>query len=116
MWASRIPSAIQQEPSALWSIHAILDFNTLVCCMDTMHLKYLRLLLWKIHSILFHAFHTMASAARMPILHVGNQAQPKRYASAMPNVSAGKGVILRWLSILPNTSSVKKGRGRSGDS
>lgn len=48
----------------------MLDFNVLVCRVYTMQLKSLHPLLWKILSILFNAFHTMASAARMPFLHV----------------------------------------------
>ena len=51
----------------------MLDFNILMCRVYTMplrQLKYLHPLLWKILSISFNAFHTMASAARMPFLHV----------------------------------------------
>ena len=44
----------------------MLAFHILLCRVETMQLIYLRPSLWKTLSILFHAFHTMASAARMP--------------------------------------------------
>ena len=100
----------------------MLDFNVLVCRVYTMQLKYLHPLLWKILSILFNAFHTMASAARMPFLHVMKPGLSQRgmrlqcHMSLLAKSLRPTVVSLNWSSILPNTSSVKEGGGRIDDS